>query len=151
MKDYRTKLQFEKEFKKFVHNFDETKIWFVHPSRFSESSHICFVEKGQLKKFPMYKHEYSIQLDGWRFIEFLETGTFPMQQYVMVYSDSVINPDDIGKVYEFEYEVDEKIGYKDFRMFHYTNKNVNSFFCEYRKKYSKCGIKHLPKPNTSKY
>lgn len=144
MKDYRTKLAFESAFKKFVHNFDETKIWFTYGSG---KVNICFVEDGKLQQFPMYKSEYYIQLDGWRFIEFLETGKFPTQHYVMVYSDEDINPEDIGKVFEFDYIHDPTRP----DMFHYDNKNVNDFLKAYRVQYPSCGLKHLPKPGTSSF
>lgn len=153
MKDYKTKTAFESAFKKFVTNFDETKIWFVHPSKSYNESQICFVEDGKLKKFPVYKSEYYIQLDGWRFIEFLETGKFPKTSYVMVYADSDINPADIGKVFEFEF-IDQRPPESkrtEFQMFHYCNLNVNKFLEDYRIKYPNCGLKHLPKPGTSSY
>lgn len=149
MKDYRTKSAFEKAFRTFVHNFDETKIWFIHRSKSHEKSEICFVEDGKLKKFPMYKSEYNIQLDGWRFIEFLETGEFPLQHYVMVYDDKDINPEDIGKVFEFEYDNNGKCD--GFKMFHYTNTNTSEFLNNYRVRYPRCGMKHLPKPGTSTF
>lgn len=146
MKNYRTKPSFEKAFKTFVTNFDETKIWFTYKSH---QAIVCFVEDGKLKKFPMYKGEYYIHLHGWRFIEFLETGKFPLQSYAMVHSDDVINPEDIGKVYEFEFKPDGK--HNGFEMFNYSNLNSTNFLSEYRKKYPHCGMKYLPKPGTSPY
>lgn len=143
MKVYRTKSAFESAFKKFVNNFDETKIWFTYDSN---KVNICFVEDGRLQQFPMYKSEYYIQLDGWRFIEFLETGKFPKQHYVMLYSDDDINHEDIGKVFEFYYIRD-----KNTDMFHYNNKNVNDFLNKYRVQYPDCGLKQLPKPGTSTF
>lgn len=150
MKDYRTKTAFEKAFIKFVYNFDETKIWFKHPSRSYEKSKICFVEDGKLKEFKMYKNEYYIELDGWRFIEFLETGKFPKQSYVMVYDDNSIDTNDIGRVFEFEFELDEKRK-NEFEMFGYNNKNTLKFLEEYRINFPACGMKNLPKPGTSNF
>jgi hypothetical protein len=146
MKHYRTKNAFEAAFKKFVHNFDETKMLFTYSKN---EVLICFVEDGKLKKFPMYKNEYYIHLNGWRFIEFLETGKFPLQSYVMVYDDKDINPEDIGKVFEFEYVNDGK--WEGFEMFNYSNVNTQKFLAEYRVKYPACGMKNLPKPGTSPY
>ena len=146
MKDYRTKSAFEKAFKTFVNNFDETKIWFTY---INNHPCVCFVEDGKLKKFPMYKSEYYIQLDGWRFIEFLKTGKFPVQSYVMVYDDESINPEDIGKVFEFA-SIDGDLDIDEYK---HSNgrKNATKFLAEYRKKYPNCGMKFLPKPGTSTY
>jgi hypothetical protein len=141
MKDYRSKPAFEKAFKTFVTNFDETKIWFTYTREIVD---ICFVENGKLKKFRMWwKSEHYIQLDGWRFIEFLETGKFPTQSYVMVYDDESINPEDIGKVFEFDGDTDDE--YKQSNGI----KKATKFLAEYRKNYPNCGMKFLPKPMTT--
>lgn len=145
MKEYKNKKSFELAFKKFVSNFDETKLWFNYKK---DEVEICFVEDGKLKKFPMYKNDYYIHLDGWRFIEYLNTGKFPLKMYVMVYAENDINPRDINRVFEFEHIETNIIS---FDMFHYNNKIVNDFLEQYRLKYPDCGLKHLPKPETSPY
>ncbi len=137
MSEIRTKTSFEKRFRAAVKNFDETKIWFIHPSKSYGESKICFVQDGKLIKFPMYKSQYYIDLYAWNFEEYIKTGTFPMTTFWILYDNDNISPSDIGKVFEFDL--------RDLTSNVYTI-GKNEFLSEYRIFYPACGIKQIPKP-----
>jgi HTH-type transcriptional repressor of NAD biosynthesis genes len=99
-KDYRTKKSFEKAFIKAVPNFDETKIHFIHPSSMHDQSKVCFVVDGKLKKFPMYKSSYYVEMWKNHFIEFLNTGKFDMNFYVSIHNGKRSMD---GKIHKFPF------------------------------------------------
>ena len=137
MRDIKTKKSFEKRFKETVKGFDETKIWFEHPSNFCSESKICFVQNGKLVKFPIYKSQYYIDLYAWNFEIYLQSGEFPLTTFWVLYDDKNICPSDIGKVFGFDL--------KDLKSNVYTI-GKNEFLSEYRLLYPACGIKQIPKP-----
>ena len=131
---------FETYFKKVVHNFDETKIWFEHARKMYEPTMVCFVVDGRLRKLEVYKDKHSI--DEWapHLVEFLATGKFDNNAYWQLYSDKDIDPADIGKVYAFPMK--ERRKYE----FYPNSKELFNFLAEYREKWPNCGIKQVPKP-----
>jgi hypothetical protein len=134
------KVGFEKAFKKAVTNFDETKIFFSHKSKMYEPSMIEFVLDGKLKKLPMYKTQYNIEIWKNYFIEFLNTGKFDYNAYWKLYENNSINPEDINKIYKFPL-----CNTRGNEFYEHSNE-VSEFLSNYRKKYKNCGIKQVPKP-----
>lgn len=141
--DYKRKKSFENAFKKAVINFDETKIWFEHPSRMYLESKICFVLDRKLVKFPMYKSDYHINKWKYHFINYLETGKFDKNAYWELYPNEHIAKEDIGKIFKFP------LTEKSHNKFYEHSKELNDFLYEYRKKYPKCGIQLTDKDWTS--
>ncbi len=140
MSNFRTKKSFEKAFKLAVTNFNETKIWFEHPSRSHSESKVCFVLDGKLAKLPMYKAQYYIDIWKNHFIEFLKTGKFDYNGYWMLYEDKDIAKSDIGKVFKFPLCND--LG----NQFYEHSDEQGEWLDKYRKKYPNCGIKQVTKP-----
>lgn len=136
MSDFRTKTSFEKAFRKAVTNFDETKIWFEHPSKSYNQSKVCFVLDGKLRKFPMYKSQF--ELDHWanHFIDFLNTGNFDYNGYWRIYGDF----GEIGEVLKFP--LCDQLG----NYFYEHSDEMSNYLDDYRKKYGDCGIRLVSKP-----
>lgn len=79
------KTRFEKEFKKAIPNFDETKVSFSYKSRGYEPATINIVWAGKLWHMKMYKFQYGIDLWKNHFIDFFNTGEFDYNAYWRIY------------------------------------------------------------------
>ena len=137
MADFRTKKSFEKAFRTAVTNFDETKIWFEHPSKSHHESKVCFVLDGKLKKFKMYKSQYELDIWAKHFIEFIATGKFDYNGYWKVYNGSRL----IGETLQFP--LCNKLGNE----FYEHSDEVGEYITKYREETNKdVGIRLVSKP-----
>jgi len=137
-KDYRTRASFEKAFKKAVPNFDETKLHFEHKVGIGSESKVCFVLDGKLRKFPMYKSSYYINLWKNHFIDFLNTGKFDMNFYVILYKNGKKSID--GIVYKFPFA---KFHGNEF--YNHSDESME-FLNKVRETTGDCGMETVPKP-----
>ena len=80
MSDYGPK-GFEKEFKKRIKDFNETKIFFNHHKNFGGEVYVQYIDGDKLLSINMYRSDF--ELDRWlnHFQSYLDTGVFDTNAY----------------------------------------------------------------------
>jgi hypothetical protein len=139
MSDFRTRKSFEKAFIKSVYNFDETKIWFEHPSKMYQESNICFSVNNKLYRLPMYKSQWHIDIWKNHFIEFINTGEFDFNSYWQLYGCK--NKEHEKEIYKFPCTIKNK------GVIEVHSEEMLEFLDKYRKTIDDgCGIQNTCKP-----